>query len=91
MHSAPQEKPLHANKIEPQKFTAVVRDREVAEIEWNLQVIDERDAGCAPGLVAYGLAPCWDHWGTHERYACTMNFYSVPQPTPRPSGKESAK
>jgi hypothetical protein len=92
------EKPLHANKIEPQKFTAVVRDREVAEIEWNLQVIDERDAGCAPGLVAYGHAPCWDHtvqlcenWGTHERYACTMNFYSVPQPTPRPSGKESAK
>jgi hypothetical protein len=64
-----------------EKFTALVRDREVVEIQQNMQVVDQREAGCSLVAIQFIGTPCWDNrgqfcekWGTHESESCDSRF-----------------
>jgi hypothetical protein len=83
------ENSLFRRTAEREKFTAVVRDREVVETQQNLQVVDWRNAGCEPlAVLVVGGKPCWDErrqlcekWGTHESEPCVSRIagFKVPR------------
>jgi hypothetical protein len=66
---------------EREKYTTLVRDRKVVEIQQNLQVVDEQESGCSLLAIQITGTPCWDNrgqacekWGTHESEACDSRF-----------------
>ena len=68
---------VYPERLAREMLTAVVRDRDIVEIQQNLQIVDWRNAGCDLSRLRVGLPACWDEkarlcekWGTREAELC---------------------